>query len=174
MIARRRMFEIAAGCAAVFSLGGAGRAATLPPTPRQTAGPFYPLSIPADSDNDLVRVAGHNGTAKGTIAYVSGRVLDLDGRPLSGMRVEIWQCDTNGRYHYVRDDRAAPPLDDDFQGYGRTITDGAGGYRFRTIRPVPYPGRTPHIPVRCTAPRVGLSLTRCTNSPEGMRKVREV
>jgi len=152
MIARRRMLEIAAGCAAVFSLGGAGRAATLPPTPRQTAGPFYPLSIPADSDNDLVRVAGHNGTAKGTIAYVSGRVLDLDGRPLSGMRVEIWQCDTSGRYHYVRDDRAAPPLDDDFQGYGQTITDGAGGYRFRTIRPVPYPGRTPHIHFAVSGP----------------------
>jgi protocatechuate 3,4-dioxygenase, beta subunit len=99
-----------------------------------------------------VRVAGHNGTAKGTIAYVSGRVLDLDGRPLSGMRVEIWQCDTSGRYHYVRDDRAAPPLDDDFQGYGQTITDGAGGYRFRTIRPVPYPGRTPHIHFAVSGP----------------------
>src|SRR5690348_4226920 len=82
MIARRRMLEIAAGCAAVFSLGGAGRAAALPRTPRQTAGPFYPLSIPADSDNDLVRIAGHDGAAKGTIAYVSGRVLDVDGRPL--------------------------------------------------------------------------------------------
>src|SRR5438132_12369173 len=78
MIARRRMLEIAAGCAAVFSWGGAGRAATLPPTPRQTAGPFYPLSIPADSDNDLVRVAGPNRTAKGTIAYVSGPALDFD------------------------------------------------------------------------------------------------
>jgi protocatechuate 3,4-dioxygenase beta subunit len=152
MIARRRMLEIAAGCAAVFSLGGAGRAATLPPTPRQTAGPFYPLSMPADSDNDLVRVAGHNGTAKGTIAYVGGRVLDLDERPLSGMRVEIWQCDTNGRYHYVRDDRADAPLDDDFQGYGQTITDGTGGYRFRTIRPVPYPGRTPHIHFAVSGP----------------------
>jgi protocatechuate 3,4-dioxygenase, beta subunit len=145
MIARRRMLEIAAGSAAVFSLGGAGTATTLPPTPRQTVGPFYPLSMPADSDNDLVRVAGHKGTAKGTIAYVGGHILDSNGQPLSGMRVEIWQCDTNGRYHYVRDDRPETPLDDDFQGYGQTITDGAGGYRFRTIRPVPYPGRTPHI-----------------------------
>ena len=152
MIARRRMLEIAAGCAAVFSLGGAGSAATLPPTPRQTAGPFYPLSIPADSDNDLVRVAGHTGTAKGTIAYVGGHILDSNGQPLSGMRVEIWQCDTNGRYHYVRDGRAETPLDDDFQGYGQTTTDGAGGYRFRTIRPVPYPGRTPHIHFAVSGP----------------------
>jgi protocatechuate 3,4-dioxygenase beta subunit len=160
MIARRRMLEIAAGSAAVFSLGAAGRAATLPPTPRQTAGPFYPLSTPADSDNDLVRVAGHSGTAKGTIAYVSGRVLDLDGRTLSGIRVEIWQCDTNGRYHYVRDDRAALPLDDDFQGYGQTITDGAGGYRFRTIRPVPYPGRTPHIHFALSGPGLARLTTQ--------------
>src|SRR5690348_9632987 len=100
MIARRRMLEITASCAAVLSMGGAGRAATLPLTPQQTPGPFYPLSLPADSDNDLVQVAGHNGTAKGTITYDNGRVLDLNGRPLSGMQVEIWQCDTNGRYHY--------------------------------------------------------------------------
>ena len=116
MIARRRMLEIAAGCAAVFSLGGAGRAATLPPTPRQTAGPFYPLSIPADSDNDLVQVAGHNGTAKGTVSLCQ-RAHSRSGRTtLSGARVEIWQCDTNGRYHYVRDDRADTPLDDEFPG----------------------------------------------------------
>ena len=145
MIARRRMLEIAAGSAAVFSLGGAGWAATLPPTPRQTAGPYYPLSIPADSDNDLVQVSGHNGTAKGTVSYISGHIVDPDGRPLYGARVEIWQCDTNGRYHYVRDARADTPLDDNFQGYGQTNTDETGGYRFRTIRPVPYPGRTPHI-----------------------------
>ena len=152
MIARRRVLEFAAGSAAVFSLGGAGQAAPLPPTPRQTAGPFYPLSIPADSDNDLVKVAGHNGTAKGSVSYVSGRILDPDGRPLHGARVEIWQCDTNGRYHYVRDARADTPLDDNFQGYGQTVTDETGGYRFRTIRPVPYPGRTPHIHFAVSGP----------------------
>jgi protocatechuate 3,4-dioxygenase beta subunit len=159
MIARRRMLEIAAGCA-VFSLGGAGRAAALPPTPRQTAGPFYPLSFPDDSDNDLVRVTGHNGTAKGTVSYVSGHILDPSGRPLSGARIEIWQCDTNGRYHYVRDDRADTPLDDNFQGYGQTITDEAGGYRFRTIRPVPYPGRTPHIHFAISGPGLARFTTQ--------------
>jgi len=158
MIARRRMLEIAAGYSAVFSLGGVGRAATLPPTPRQTAGPFYPLSIPVDSDNDLVQVTGHNGIAKVTVSYVSGRILDPDGRPLSGVRVEIWQCDTTGHYHYVRDDRADTPLDDNFQGYGQAVTDETGGYRFRTIRPVPYPGRTPHIHFAVSGP----SLPRFT------------
>jgi len=153
MIARRRMLELFAGCAAAFSLGGRARAARLPSTPQQTAGPFYPLSIPADSDNDLVKVAGHDGIAKGSITYVSGRVLDPDGRALRGARVEIWQCDSNGRYHYVRD-RAEPPLDDNFQGYGQTVTDETGGYRFRTIRPVPYPGRTPHIHFAVLAPEL--------------------
>ena len=153
MIARRRMLELVAGCAAAFSLGGRARAARLPSTPQQNAGPFYPLSIPADSDNDLVKVAGHDGIAKGSITYVSGRVLDPDGRALRGARVEIWQCDSNGRYHYVRD-RAEPPLDDNFQGYGQTVTDETGGYRFRTIRPVPYPGRTPHIHFAVLAPEV--------------------
>jgi protocatechuate 3,4-dioxygenase beta subunit len=79
------------------------------------------------------------------VTYVTGRVLDPAGRPVSDARVEIWQCDANGRYHYVNDGRASRPLDENFQGYGQTVTDAAGNYRFRTIRPVPYPGRTPHI-----------------------------
>jgi protocatechuate 3,4-dioxygenase, beta subunit len=145
MIPRRRMLEVLAVCAAGSSLWSKAKAASLPPTPRQTAGPFYPLAFPADSDNDLVQIAGHSGTAKGTVTRITGRVLDPSGRGISNARVEIWQCDADGRYHYVHDDRADPPLDEDFQGYGQTITDAAGGYRFRTIRPVPYPGRTPHI-----------------------------
>jgi protocatechuate 3,4-dioxygenase beta subunit len=145
MISRRWMLEGLAASAAGFSLRRAARAGSLPPTPPQTAGPFYPLALPIDSDNDLVQIAGHSGTAKGTITYVAGRILDPAGRPISGARVEIWQCDANGRYHNVHDDRADQPLDDNFQGYGQTTSDGAGAYRFRTIRPVPYPGRTPHI-----------------------------
>ena len=145
MIPRRRLLEVFAGCAAGLSLSGTARPEALPATPAQTAGPFYPLLFPADSDNDLVQIAGHGGTAKGTVTYVTGRVLDPAGRPRSGARVEIWQCDANGRYHYVRDGRVDGPLDENFQGYGQTVTDAAGNYRFRTIRPVPYPGRTPHI-----------------------------
>src|SRR5260370_34330152 len=87
MIARRRMLEIAAGSAAVFSLGGAGRAATLPPTPRQTAGPFYPLWLPADSDNHLGPVPGPNATAKGAVPYIIRRHADSDSRPLYRARV---------------------------------------------------------------------------------------
>ena len=120
-------------------------AEALPPTPAQTPGPFYPLSYPADADNDLVHVSGRAEPAKGVVTRIAGRVLGRDGNPVPGARVEIWQCDVNGRYHHVRDDRAGRPRDDNFQGYGTAVTDERGAYRFLTIRPVPYPGRTPHI-----------------------------
>lgn len=147
ILARRKMLYGALAFAAAARLGDArkGIAATLPPTPAQTAGPFYPLTFPQDSDNDLVHVGGHPGTAKGIIARITGRILDPSGHPVSGARVEIWQCDANGRYHYVQDGGGVRPRDEDFQGYGTTTTDKAGAYQFLTIKPVPYPGRTPHI-----------------------------
>ncbi len=116
----------------------------LQPTPRQTAGPFYPVELPLDHDNDLTRIQGSSGVAQGQITELTGRILALDGRPLPNARVEIWQCDFNGRYRHPGD-RRGPAPDPYFQGFGRTTTDNTGRYRFRTIRPVPYPGRTPHI-----------------------------
>ena len=151
---RRRMLASLAG-AATLSLPATLRAIAaeaLAPTPAQTEGPFYPLNYPADSDNDLVHVAGHAEPAKGTVTKVAGRILDRAGRPVTGARVEIWQCDSNGRYHNVRDGGGERPRDDNFQGFGRTVTDQRGGYHFVTIRPVPYPGRTPHIHFAVTAP----------------------
>ena len=152
---RRRV--LAAGVAGAATLGlpamlRAIAAEALPPTPAQTEGPFYPLNYPADSDSDLVHVTGHAEPAKGTVTQVAGHVLDRTGRPMAGARVEIWQCDNNGRYHNVRDGDAGRPRDDNFQGFGQTVTDERGGYRFVTIRPVPYPGRTPHIHFSVTAP----------------------
>jgi len=85
---RRR---ILAGVAAFAAVGGAVRpwaaAAALLPTPAQTSGPFYPLTLPLDSDNDLVRVAGQAAPAGGTVAHVAGHVLDLNGRPVPGVAV---------------------------------------------------------------------------------------
>ena len=85
--------------------------------------------------------------------------------PLSG----IWQCDSHGRYHYV-DDRAAPPLDPDFQGYGTTVSAADGGYCFRTIRPVPYPGRTPHIHFAITTPRGSKLVTQMYVAGESLNE----
>jgi protocatechuate 3,4-dioxygenase, beta subunit len=116
----------------------------LMPTPPQTRGPFYPEEIPLDADNDLVRVTGRPGIAQGIITSIGGRVLRVDGSPVAGARVEIWQCDAFGRYGHPRES-GSRTADPDFQGYGHHLSDGQGGYRFRTIRPVPYPGRTPHI-----------------------------
>jgi protocatechuate 3,4-dioxygenase, beta subunit len=118
----------------------AGRRAT----PAQLEGPFYPVALPADSDNDLL----HNGALdypEGEVVWLEGRVSDLAGRPLAGAQVEIWQCDHAGHYHHPGDRGQA---DARFQGFGRCTVAADGGYRFRTIRPVPYPGRTPHIHVK--------------------------
>ncbi|MGD2082274.1 MAG: protocatechuate 3,4-dioxygenase [Chromatiales bacterium] len=142
--ARRQILIAGAGAALLAPFGSLARA--LEPTPRQPAGPFYPAEPPLDDDNDLTRVSGRESRAKGRISDLSGRVVDLDGRPIEGYRVEIWQCDANGRYRHPRDPGDAP-LDPGFQGHGHSLTDSEGRYRFRTIRPVPYPGRTPHIHV---------------------------
>lgn len=112
-------------------------------TPRLTEGPFYPRAFPKDSDADLTRVEGHSAVAEGKLLDVGGRVLDRSGAPRTGARVEIWQCDAHGEYHHVggREDAEDP----NFQGFGAVLTDAEGRYAFRTIKPVPYPGRTPHI-----------------------------
>lgn len=136
------MFLSAVGCVLISPLAVAK--ALLPGTPAQTAGPFYPPVLPLDDDADLTRVEGTPGQADGRITDLAGRVLDNSGRPLSGVRVEIWQCDANGRYRHPAE-RGSAPIDPCFQGHGRTVTDSLGRYWFRTIRPVPYPGRTPHI-----------------------------
>ena len=141
---RRRFLTTSAGI--LLAGATAPLAAALTPTPRQSAGPFYPVELPLDDDNNLVQVAGREGLAQGRHADLTGRLLDSAGRPVAGRRIEIWQCDANGRYRHPRDPGNRDP-DPAFQGHGHTRTDGEGRYRFRTIRPVPYPGRTPHIHV---------------------------
>jgi len=139
---RRTLLYGAASSLVMVALVPSARGQGLLATPVQTEGPFYPVAIPSDADNDLVKVAGKAAQAQGTITYVSGRVLDLTGRPVAGATVEIWQCDNQGRYLHPGDRGAR---DEGFQGFGRTATAEDGVYRFRTIRPVPYTGRTPHI-----------------------------
>jgi protocatechuate 3,4-dioxygenase beta subunit len=119
-------------------------AAGLVPTPEQTEGPFYPAGFPADSDSDLVQVRGQSTRAMGQVLHLQGRVIDLTGGVRGGAIVEIWQCDAQGLYDHPRQP-GRDRRDTAFQGYGRMVVDAAGRYSFRTLKPVAYPGRTPHI-----------------------------
>ncbi len=83
-------------------------------------------------------------SAVGEVTYLSGRVLSPAGEPIRNAFVEIWQCDNNGAYLHSGTSNAEK-RDANFQGYGRFLTDAKGRYSFRTIKPVAYPGRTPHI-----------------------------
>ena len=115
-------------------------------TPAQTEGPFFPDKLPLDQDNDLTLIDGHQAPAAGEITDLTGRILDLNGKPLAAVTIEIWQVDHNG--HYIHSADAGAKNDAHFQGYGRFETGQGGQYRFRTIKPVVYPGRAPHIHVR--------------------------
>ena len=134
---------------ALLLLAAGAWAASLAPTPEQTPGPFYPSVLPEDRDEDLVVVKGKDGRARGTVLRLLGRVRDTNGAPVAGALVEIWQADSFGRYLPPKDG-APGPRDENFQGYGQTRTDAGGVYRFRTIRPVPYESRPPHIHFRVT------------------------
>ena len=159
---RRRLLRRAAvGAAAIaFPALWLGARAAAPAariaTPAQTEGPFYPLQRPADSDADLLANGALRYT-RGQAVELSGRVIDLAGRPLKGGQVEIWQCDEDGRYHHPGDGSRADPA---FQGFGRAALDAEGRYRFRTLRPAAYSGRTPHIHVKVRLGRRELLTTQ--------------
>jgi protocatechuate 3,4-dioxygenase beta subunit len=95
-------------------------------------------------DNDLVKVRGQAAQAMGTVLHLEGRVLDSGGHAAPGAMVEIWQCDAHGIYDHPRQP-GRERRDQAFQGYGRMLVDAEGRYSFRTLKPVAYPGRTPHI-----------------------------
>ena len=129
--------------AAVISTRGAF-AAELVRTPRQTEGPFYPDKLPLDTDNDLLIINDGITPAVGEITHLSGKILDSRGDPLRNALVEIWQVDGHGVYLHSRSSNS-DKRDANFQGFGRFMTGSSGEYYFRTVKPVPYPGRTSHI-----------------------------
>lgn len=150
LLSRRRLLRqtgrLAVGSATLMT-GLQASAKTAPPTPRQPLGPFFPDQLPLDGDNDLIEVAGRPGRALGQPTHIFGQIRASDGTPLKDAVLEIWQCDSFGRYIHSRD-ASRGKRDKNFQGYGRAIADSDGRYRFRTIKPVAYPGRTPHIHFR--------------------------
>ncbi len=158
-LAARRLFlrQITLG-AAFFTVPGAF-AAELVRTPEQTEGPFYPDHLPLDTDNDLLIVNNSITPAVGDVTYLSGRILDARGEPVRNATVEIWQADALGVYINSRDTHAK--RDTNFQGFGRFLTGSTGEYLFRTIKPVPYPGRTPHIHFKVKRSGKELLTTQC-------------
>jgi protocatechuate 3,4-dioxygenase beta subunit len=140
---RRQFIERLGTASALFAVPGAF-AEALTRTPSQTEGPFYPDHLPLDTDNDLIVINEALKPAVGQITWVSGKILDANGDPIRNATVEIWQCDSRGAYIHSGSDNAGK-RDGNFQGFGRFITGSTGEYLFRTIKPVAYPGRTPHI-----------------------------
>ena len=121
-----------------------GQKAELRPTSEDMLGPFYPVTVPADQDADLTVIEGQAGRAAGQLLYVSGRVVNPRGEPVADAAIEIWQANAAGRYAHPGDDSKAP-LDANFQGFARLRAGVDGSYRFKTIKPGAYSGRTRHI-----------------------------
>ncbi len=132
--------------ASAFSTARGAFAEELARTPSLTEGPFYPPKLPLDTDNDLLIVNDAITQAVGEVTHLTGRILSASGEPILNAAVEIWQCDAKGVY--LAQGSEGGRNDANFQGFGRFITGSTGDYYFRTIKPVPYPGRTPHIHVK--------------------------
>lgn len=143
----RRKFLAGLGLGSLwFTMPGAF-AEQLVLTPQQTEGPYYPVVLPLDTDNDLLVLNDSITPAVGSVTYLSGRVLDAQGNAIRNAHVEIWQADNSGAYINTASVGFAN-RDLNFQGFGRFLTGSTGEYLFRTIKPGLYPGRTRHIHVK--------------------------
>ena len=113
---------------------------SMPPTLSEMTGPVFGHDMLDPLDDDLIRNAHVDGDPIGERVIVHGRVIDQEERPVRNTLIEVWQANAGGRYRHVNDNYVAA-LDPNFGGCGRCITDEEGWYRFRTIRPGPYPWR---------------------------------
>ncbi|MEZ5303103.1 MAG: protocatechuate 3,4-dioxygenase [Verrucomicrobiales bacterium] len=148
------------GSALLWTAPGAF-AEALTQTPAQTEGPFYPDKLPLDTDNDLLIITDKITPAVGEVSHLHGTVRDAKGEPVRNALVEIWQVDHNGNYIHTRGAGKSGERDANFQGYGRFSTNRKGEYYFRTIKPVPYVPRTPHIHVAVTHKGKRVLTTQC-------------
>jgi protocatechuate 3,4-dioxygenase beta subunit len=118
-------------------------------TPDQILGPYFPIGHAPARQADLTSVNGVKGIAQGEIIEITGRVVNLDGEPVRGVPVTIWQANSFGRYLHANDLNPAP-LDPSFVGCVRIRTDNDGVYRIKTVKPGAYPAgpdwiRPPHV-----------------------------
>src|SRR3989441_6399277 len=143
-LSRRQILGIAVG-AGGFALSGrfgAAIAEALKRTPGEILGPFYPVIKRLDQGADLTVIPGKPGRAAGEVIHVMGRVLNVEGQPVRGARVELWPAHAPGRDAHPSDTKPAP-LDPNFQGFALPTTDGEGPNRFKTLKPGADPA-TPH------------------------------
>jgi protocatechuate 3,4-dioxygenase beta subunit len=150
-VSTRRHFLAAMAVGGAFFTHRGAFAQALTLTPAQTEGPYYPDNLPLDRDNDLLILNDSITPAVGTVAWLSGRVLDRNGSPVRGALVEIWQADNLGSYIHTQG-ALNGQRDGNFQGYGRFETASNGAYLFRTIKPGLYPGRVRHVHAKVTLP----------------------
>jgi protocatechuate 3,4-dioxygenase beta subunit len=152
-ISRRRFLETSSALGGIVAYGNLNSLLAQDKrilTGEQAFGPFYPIKRPLDRDADLTHLRGRRASAEGQIIHLMGRVVNLQGKPLAGVKLEIWQANAHGRYSHINDPNTAP-LDPNFQGYGVQVTDAKGQFRFKTIKPGAYPtgldnwSRPPHI-----------------------------
>jgi protocatechuate 3,4-dioxygenase beta subunit len=158
----RRLFLTTVGLSAAYftTRGLFADELTRVRTPPQTEGPFYPNKLPLDTDNDLIIVNDNLTPAVGEVTHLGGRILDASGEPVRNALVEIWQVDGKGIYIHT-DCPNRDKHDENFQGFGRFLTGSGGDYYFRTIKPVPYPGRSPHIHFKVKKGGKELLTTQC-------------
>ena len=113
---------------------------SIPQSVSESTGPDFSHLKFAEHDNDLLLNFNHGGLPIGERIIVAGRVCDQYGKPIPHTLVEMWQANAGGRYRH-KNDRYLAPLDPNFGGVGRALTDREGYYSFRTIKPGPYPWR---------------------------------
>ncbi len=150
-VSRRHVLGMAVAVGGLAMSGGfsVALAQALKRTPGEILGPFYPVLKRVDHGADLTIIAGKPGRAAGQVIHVMGRVVNVQGQPVQGARVELWQANTHGRYTHPSDTNPAP-LDPNFEGFAVQNTDAEGRYRFKTIKPGAYPAtpnwmRPPHL-----------------------------
>ena len=171
-LTRRSLLHGAAGFSAGGLLGLAGigphawaQSPAARPTTEEILGPFYPLSPPADQDEDMTVIAGTGNRALGQVLYLRGRVTDLRGQPVANADIQIWQANAAGRYTHPGD-RNPAPLDPNFEGYARIRTAADGSWCLKTIKPGAYPTPVPgwmrpphiHFDVRGRASRLATQM----------------
>ena len=169
----RRQFVQTATATSLFYTTAGVFAEQLQPSAQMGEGPFYPDRLPLDTDNDLLIINDSITPAVGTITHLHGTIRDTKGSPLRNAFVEIWQVDNSGSYIHSQSSNKAKS-DKNFQGYGRFMTSSSGEYYFRTIKPVAYPGRTPHIPIKVLSGRRPAHHPALSRGPSPERAARVI